>query len=104
MEKIYVIAKEPGKKARHIWISNSLENLQRFVGGWIETFYPKAGGVMIVNEEGAINGMMPNCRIDGVTLYGEIIYAGADAEGNFADCPLTWAQAKKVYPELFREE
>ena len=36
-EKIKVIVKDPGKPARVVWISNTLENLQRTVGGRIMT-------------------------------------------------------------------
>lgn len=31
--KISVLIKEPGKSPRHVWISNTLENLQKTVGG-----------------------------------------------------------------------
>lgn len=36
-QKISVIIKEPDKKPRHVYISNTLENLQKTVGGYIET-------------------------------------------------------------------
>lgn len=101
MGKIKVLKKAPGSKPVHCTINNCLTNLQAQVGGYIEAFYPEAGGVMIINEEGAVNGMKPNCRVDGVMLYGTILYAGFDDAGNFADCPLSWADVKKAYPEMF---
>ena len=35
--KISVLIKEPGKQPRHVNIENSLKNLQKTVGGYIET-------------------------------------------------------------------
>lgn len=36
-KKISVLIKEPGKAPRHVSISSTLYNLQRTVGGYIET-------------------------------------------------------------------
>ena len=33
MGKISVLIKEPGRPPRHVYISNTLENLQSYVGG-----------------------------------------------------------------------
>jgi len=44
-----------------IEINNDLESMQKLVGGYIEFSYPYKDNVCIVcNEEGKINGMMPN--------------------------------------------
>lgn len=54
---IKVVLCEPGKKARVTTIMNSLESLQKMVGGYIEAVYPFDDPVAIVcNEEGKING------------------------------------------------
>ena len=98
-EKIRAIIKEPGKPCRTVTIANRLENFQKKVGGWIECFYPDAGGVMIVNDEGAINGMPKNCRVDGVMLYGTIVWVG-EKDGEFTDCPVYWDTLKKSYPQF----
>lgn len=56
-QHIKVILCEPGKKARVTTIMNSLESLQKMVGGYIEAVYPFDDPVAIVcNEEGKING------------------------------------------------
>ena len=61
-EKIKVILCEPGRMARCVEIGTGLEDLQRVVGGCIETYYPFEEQVCIVcNDEGKINGMRP-CR------------------------------------------
>lgn len=38
----------------------SLEELKAFVHGYIEIIFFDNGQIMVVNEEGAINGMKPN--------------------------------------------
>ena len=104
MALISVIIKEPGKAPKHVRIKNSLKSQQEQVGGYVETFYPEAGGIMVVNEEGAINGMAKNCRIDGVMIYGVIVWAGQDRKYNLADCPVSWKNAKAAYPQMFEIE
>ena len=101
MAKLSIIVKEPGKTPKHIKANVDLKRLQKLVGGYIETFYPVAGGVMIVNEEGAINGMPVNCKVDGINLFGSIVWAGVDDDGNWTDCPVSWADAKAAYPQMF---
>lgn len=66
-EKIKVILCEPGKMARVAEIGTELRDLQRAVGGTIETYYPFEEEVCIVcNDEGKYNGMRP-CR----AIYGD---------------------------------
>lgn len=101
-DKIKVIIKEVDKAPRTAVINNCLTNLQAKVAGYIETVtdYKVEGGILIVNDEGAINGMRPNAKIDGLTLFGTIIFAGQDGE-EFTDYPVTLAELKKLRPELF---
>lgn len=103
MNKIYVWIKEPNKKPRHVYISNTLKNLQNNVGGYIEhvPLSPTVG--LIVNEEGLINAMPYNCTIEGLQLFGTIIWVGYAGE-EFGDCPLDNEEFKKYYPELFKED
>ncbi len=66
-ETIRVVYLEPGRLARTIELGTELTDLQRAVGGLIETCYPFDEPVCIVcNDEGKINGMRP-CR----AVYGE---------------------------------
>ena len=66
-KKIKVVLCEPGKVARVAEIGTELSDLQRVVGGLIETYYPFEEQVCIVcNDEGKYNGMRP-CR----AIYGE---------------------------------
>lgn len=60
-EKIRVILLEPGKVARDTEIGTSLEEMQRIVGGMIETaYFFDDPVVLVVNDEGKINGMPRN--------------------------------------------
>lgn len=63
-EKISVLLVEPGKYPRMIEMEDSLESMQRVVGGNIEEFMPYADEIAIIcNEEGKFNGMPPNRAI-----------------------------------------
>ena len=58
---IKVFLAEPGKKAKVTEIENTLENLQKIVGGYIECIYPFEDNVgLICNEEGTLIGLEPN--------------------------------------------
>ena len=54
MNKIKVIIKEPYKLPRSTNISDSLENLQRTIDGYIETVKLASDCVIIFDEEGRI--------------------------------------------------
>lgn len=57
-----VLVKEPFKEPQVREIENRLKNFQEAVGGWIECVHPfeKKNITLVVNEEGAINGMRAN--------------------------------------------
>ena len=101
--KIKVIIKRPGEKPYSTWISNSLEKLQRTVGGYIETFTisnPKM--VLICNEEGRIQNLSYNCKVGPSSFVGTIVFAGIDGD-QFADIPISFQEFKQIYPQLFEE-
>lgn len=100
----------PGKKPKQVCFENTLENLQGFVGGYIEAIYPFDDSVAIVcNEEGKLDGLPLNRTI--FTDYGKDIIAGnflviGTGEEDF--CSLSADQIdryKKVFkePEIFNE-
>lgn len=65
-DTIRVLLLEPGKVARECEIGTRLADLQKAVGGWIETVYPFAEEVCIVcNDEGKLRGMKPNRALRG---------------------------------------
>lgn len=100
--KISVLIKDPGRKPRHVWIQNSLNSLQKTVGGYIETVTLANDCVVICNEEGRLMGMPHNCTICGIDFVGTIVIAGIDGD-EFSDMPVCWAAAKKLFRTLWQE-
>ena len=101
MEKIYVLTKKPGEPPRHVWMSNTLENMQRYVGGYIETLTIAKDLVIICNEEGKLLGLPYNFTLMGETFVGDIIMCSMDGD-EFADLPCEWKVLKMLFPELWR--
>ena len=107
MDKIKAITKRPGGKPVSTWITPSLENLQRYVGGYIEVVGlfptgPDSHIVVICDEEGKPKGYDHNCYIEGHEFVGDIIICGTK-DGEFVDLPLTWHKMKVLYPHLWKE-
>lgn len=98
--KIRVLTKRPGKIPRSTWIENSLNNLQSYVGGYIETVMLATDCVVICDEEGRLKGKEYNCNIAGVDFVGDIIICGVDGE-EFADLPIEYKDAKVVFKNLW---
>lgn len=86
MGKISVFIKEPGKELRHVHISDTLENLQKIVGGYIETWPFANDATVICNEEGLLRDMPFSCVVLNQPFYGTIIFAGVKGD-DFADFP-----------------
>lgn len=75
-KKITVVRKEPGKMPEIAEIENTLEAMQREVGGYIETVTIADDGVIICNEEGVINGEKFNVEFCGFLFFGTILISG----------------------------
>lgn len=101
MEKIRVLIKEPGKVPMHTYIPNTLESLQKNVGGYIETVTAAKDLVIICNEEGRLQGLPYNCSILGLDFVGTIILAGTDGE-EFCDLPAGIDVWKSLFSSLWR--
>lgn len=98
--KIKVFIKDPGKKLRSVNISNSLKNLQKTVGGNIETFALASDMVIICNEEGKLLGLPYNCNIYNEFFVGTLIFAGVDGD-EFGNVPVKYQDMKVMFPPLF---
>lgn len=81
-------------------ISDTLENLQKTVGGYIETVTLFSDLVVICDEEGRIKGKPHCCNICGVDFCGTVILAGVDGD-EFADIPCEFADFKRMFPQLW---
>ena len=98
-EKFKVIIKRPDEEFGHMsWISNKLENLQRTVGGYIETI--TIGKITIIcNEEGKLLNLEPNIPLGNVDyLCGNIIVCGIKGD-EFDDVPITLPEWKAMLKE-----
>ena len=100
--KISVLIKDPGKKPRHVYIENSLKNLQNTVGGYIETVTLATDSRVICNEEGRLQGLPHCCTICGVDFVGTVVIAGI-AGSEFADLPGDYQKWKRMFPSLWEE-
>ena len=100
MSKIKAIIKRPDEEFGHIVnISCTLENLQKIVGGKIETLYLGRGTILIANEEGKLLGLEPNFRI-GCGNFADVIVGTAIVVGqngdDFGDIPITFQTWKNL--------
>ena len=102
MGMISALVKRPGEAPRHVNVSNSLQALQKNVGGYIETVTVAEDMVIICNEEGRLLGLPYNCTICGVDFVGPILMVGTEGE-EFADLPCEWKDLKRAFPQLWEE-
>ena len=91
-----VIAKNPGEPFREMEVDNTLEALQAFVQGYIETVTLFTDMCIICNEEGAIKGMPFNVNILGIPFCGPIMFVGTKGE-EFCDTPLNLEKIKVLF-------
>ena len=111
-KKIKCIVKRPDEQFGHMtWVSDSLENLQKTVGGYIETVsIDDHKLVLIVNEEGKLRNMPYNfsalCSAHAYNayvewrevLYGTVIACGVEGDV-FADIPIDFNEWKSLLCE-----
>lgn len=102
--KISALTKRPGCPPRHVWISDSLEALQKAVGGDIEMI-ARSEFVVICDEEGRLKDKPYNCTVFGYDLVGDIVIVGRDSEdtGELADLPYSWEEIKQIFPSLWED-
>ena len=101
-KKISVIIKEPGRIPRHVNISDTLENLQKTVGGGIETVTICTDFVIICDKDSRNKGKEHCCTICGRDFCGTVIMCAAD-EDEFCDLPYSFSCMKKLVPALWQE-
>ena len=97
--KIKVFVKRPDSGWYSTNISNTLENFQRTVGGFIEVVRLSADSAIICNEEGRLMELPYNTTICGVDFVGTIFLVGVDGE-EFCDVPLTFRQWRELRCDL----
>lgn len=77
-------------------INNTLEELQRLVGGYIETVTFCSDLVAICNEEGRLMAFPHCCTIAGVDFVGPVIIAGVNGD-EFADVPCSLEMFERIW-------
>ena len=105
--KISVIIKEPGKNPRHVNISRALENLQKTVGGYVESISLSEDLAILCDEDGLLKDKPYCATVCGCDLCGTIVFCGVaeneDGTLEFSDLPLTYGEFKAIFPELWKE-
>ena len=76
----------PGEAGELVKVENTLEALQKEVGGYIETFTFATDACVICNEEGKLRGLPYNRNLLGEDFVGTILVVGVKGE-EFADLP-----------------
>ena len=99
-DKIKAHCKRPGQVPRSVWVTNSLKNLQNYVGGYIEAVTLANDCAIICNEEGRLLELPYNCNFCGIDLYGDILFVGVK-DDEFVDMPVSFAEFKKRCPSLW---
>lgn len=101
-EKIKVLALLPMELPKEIDLDNTLEAMQKFVGGLIECITLSDTGsevTLVCNDEGKLLGLPLNRPLwDGAdVLAGPGFLAGCDNEGNLTSLPaeLQWISTKR---------
>jgi hypothetical protein len=100
--KVRAIIKRPDESFGHMCnISIRLENLQKLVGGYIETIPVKdfQNCVILCNEDGKMQGLPVNIRIPGDFIVGTIVVLGVDGD-EFAAVPIEFSAWKEYIKRL----
>lgn len=80
-DKIKIVYQFPGNTSRITEIPNTLEAMQKLVGGYIETLSLPNGLVMVIDEEGRLKGRPDNIRCVQVgTIVGTVVITAAKGE------------------------
>ncbi|MBR3238465.1 MAG: DUF3846 domain-containing protein [Oscillospiraceae bacterium] len=98
--KYSVIIKRPGEPPRHVNMSLKIENLQRYVGGYIETVTIGTDWCVICDEEGRLKGKPHNCTVCNIDFVGDIVFVGVDGD-ELTDFPITFKDFKHAFPKLW---
>ena len=77
-EKIRVLVVEPMKEPKVEYIENTLDDMQRVVGGLIEEIDLDNNTVLVCNEEGKLMNLQANRRVGRDVIAGTFFIAGDD--------------------------
>lgn len=99
--KVSVLIKDPGKNPRHVNISMNPENLRKYVGDCMEVYAPCSDACFISSAAG-YPGILFNFTMFDHRFYGPVIFVGKK-DSEYSDVPISFNEAKKIFPEMFME-
>ncbi len=99
-DRIRVLIVEPDQAPKLSVIDNTLESLQKIVGGYIESVWLSDSASLILNEEGKIENLPPNRRLDQDIIVGTFLIVGTNDSEYL--CSLCDEDVEK-YQEEFKE-
>jgi hypothetical protein len=73
-----VIIKKVGKQPEVVDIENTLDAMQKIVGGYIEAVRVRSDCMMICNEEGKLMGLPYNFDLGNDKIVGDVIFTKPD--------------------------
>ena len=79
------IIKEVGKEPKVIDIENTLEALQKAIGGYLEAVNVGNGVIMLCDEEGKLKGSKYNFDLGSDKIVGNVLFTQSDGKEDFAD-------------------
>lgn len=80
MSKIRVVMMPVDRAPYITFISDTLENMQKIVGGYIESVRIAKDAAMIVNEEGILRNLPINLSCAFPNIYGDAFFVGVNGE------------------------
>lgn len=86
MNVFKALRKRVGSPWELIEINDTLQDLQREVGGYIETVTLAEDVVILCDEMGRLKDRPDNCEIGGIMFVGTLLIVGVNGE-EFGDCP-----------------
>ena len=88
-----LLYKVDGNEPQTVEIENTLESLQKIVGGYIETVYMRVAAtglnaILVLNEDGKVKGLPYSCYVPKIRdfIAGDCIILGDGGE-DFTDAP-----------------
>lgn len=90
---IKVIRKQPGQEPEEIEIPNTLDALQKEVGGHIEAVGYFTHAVFICNEDGIALRLKPNFYFAGTRFFGTVLLVGTKGD-EFTDVGISAGAAR----------
>ena len=102
-KELRIVLKKVGKKPEIMNIENTLDAKQKLVGGLIEVVGLTEDILLVCNEEGKLDNLLPNLMFDYEYIAGDCFFVGDDYKnGDFKS--LTDEQIEKIQDVCSKRE